>query len=270
MSKALLVRIVLFIVFELIGLPGLLDDFGTWAVWLRPMEGLFNHSVVSWFFIISGGLILTYPQWHPKLRDKMRPFNPRLLYVLRRSELKQLKLDLENAQTDRDKYKRQVEDTKVEYAKTLLSVSGKYEQQVEDKERELSDLRGRYEALQKEHGHAVLWATGQECKSRGLSVAVQYVRIEDSELAKKIRSCFAYYLQSGYKHPSTEHINLPFNNPSMSARIVIFSDSDVGSDVKHALNDYNLLGEKVANYEKSFAGKLPDVDIAIVVFPSVG
>ena len=143
-------------------------------------------------------------------------------------------------------------------------------QQIEDKDRELSDLRGKYEVLQKEHGHAVLWAAGQECKSRGLSVAVQYVRIEDSELAKNIRSDFAYYLQGGYKHPSTEHINLPFNNPSMSARIVIFSDSDVGGSVKDAFNRYNLLDEKVAHFEKSLAGKLPEVDIAIVVFPSLG
>ena len=208
--------------------------------------------------IVSGGSILTYPQWYPKMRDKALPILSRILYVL----LKKLKPGPVDAQEAKNK--------KIQDAKILPSVSRQYAQQIENKDRELSDLRGKYEALQKQHGHAVLWATGQECKSRGLSVAVQHVRIEDSELANNIRSYFAYYLQSGYMHPSTEHVNLPFNNPSMAARIVIFSDSDVGAPVKDAFNRYNLLDEKVAHFEKSFAGKLPEVDIAIVVFPSLG
>ena len=168
------------------------------------------------------------------------------------AELSTSKADLTIAETERDECKRQVED----------------------KRNQLSELRDMYEDRQKEYGKACLWVAGQKCNSRGLTVAVQYVKIEDIELAKKIRGLFAYHLQSrdplnSKKYPA-EHINTPFDNPSREVRIVIFSDSDVGSDVKNAFNRYNLLDEKVANYEKSFAGKLPEVDIAIVVFPAVG
>ena len=65
-----------------------------------------------------------------------------------------------------------------------------------------------------------------------------------------------------------QHILIPFTNPSSDARIVIFSDDEVGSNVKNAFNRYNLIDEKTACFEKSFAdGKFPDDDIAIVVFP---
>ena len=253
MSKALMVRIALFIGFQVIGLPGLLDDLGTWAVWLKPMGDLFDNLAVSLFFIISGGLILTYPQWYPRLREKMRPFYSKLPIVLWGSELEKLERALEIAQNERDKYK----------------------QQVEDKDRELSTVWSGYKALQEEHGNAVLWANGQECTSRRLTVAVQYVSVGDYDLAKKIRWLLAYHLQSrdlvnSKKYPA-KHITLPFNNPSRDARIVIFSDSDVGFSVKNAFNRYNLLGEKAASFEKSIAGgELPEVDIAIVIFPFEG
>ncbi len=142
----------------------------------------------------------------------------------------------------------------------------------DDKEKELSDLRTKYSSLQEQHGKAVLWASGQECNQRELSIVVQHVETNDVDLARKIRTLLTYYLQgdrtvSRDKY-EVQHILTPFTNPSSDARIVIFSDDEVGSNVKNAFNRYNLIDEKVARFEKSFTdGKFPDDDIAIVVFP---
>lgn len=193
------------------------------------LDQLLNYWIVKASLVAVGVILLTNPQWWwPKLRDskllfKMRPYY-NLPKVLRGSELEKLIRALETAQNERDKYKQQVEDTKVEYAKTLLNVSREYEQRIADKESELSQLQDKYKDRQTEYGKAVLWTIGREWESRGLTVAVQYIRIEESEQAKKIRSLLSYHLQSGdplnsKKYPA-EHINLPFNNPSRDARIM--------------------------------------------------
>ena len=146
-----------------------------------------------------------------------------------------------------------------------------YKRQAEDKEEKLSDCRGRNEALWKDYGKAVLWKQGRNWKSRELSVAVQHVRVEDTELAKQIRGLLAVHLQGdsySKENHTVEHILIPFENPSCT-RVVLFSDSEVGIEVQDTFNRYRLINEKMAHLEKGFAGgEVPEVDIAIVVFPS--
>ena len=166
-----------------------------------------------------------------------------------RKKLDLAMLEVESAQDQRDEYKRQVED----------------------KEKKLSDCWGANEVLREDYGKAILWVQGRDWKSRELSVAVQHVRIEDAELAKQIRGLLAVHLQDdsySKENHTVEHILLPFENPSSTARVVLFSDSEVGIDIRIAFDRYKLISEKMDRFEKSFAGgKVPEVDIAIVVFP---
>ena len=147
---------------------------------------------------------------------------------------------------------------------------GQYKRQAEDSEKKLSDCWSTKEAMHKDYGKAVLWIKGRTWKSRELSVAVQHVRVEDTKLAKQIRGLLAVHLQGdsySKENHTVEHILLPFENPSCT-RVVLFSDSKVGIEVQDAFNRYQLINEKMSLFEKGFAsGKVPEVDIAIVVFP---
>ncbi len=64
MSKVLwAVRTIYFVVSEVIGWAGIPDDLKGWASWLKPMESIFDNYVVRVSLIISGGLVITCPQW---------------------------------------------------------------------------------------------------------------------------------------------------------------------------------------------------------------
>ena len=74
-------------------------------------------------------------------------------------------------------------------------------------------------------------------------------------------------LQGDKERREVEHILLPFENMSCT-RVVLFSDIEVAMEVEDTFNRYQLINEKMAHFEKGFAsGKVPEVDIAIVVFP---
>ena len=212
------------------------------------------------------------------------------------SEFKKQKDELEKrlstVSSEYDSYKKDTEDRKkkeLDGLNTLLAtveerarlledqcdgykqLADENKQLSEDREKELSGLRGAYEALRERYGKAILWVSGRTFESRNLSVAVQHVNIDDVELAKIIRGLLASQLQVGSmanENYEVKHILLPFSNPSSDARIVIFSDDEVGGSVKDAFNGYNLIDEKVARFDRSFAdGNVPNVDIAVIVFP---
>ena len=165
-------------------------------------------------------------------------------------------------------------DAKLKLAMNRVTVvegqRDEYKGSVEDKEKKLSDCLGRNEALWKKYGKAVLWTQGRNWKSKDLSVAVQHVRLDDAELAKQIRGLLAIHLQDdsySNENHTVEHILLPFENPSFT-RVVLFSDSEVGIEVQDTFNRYQLINEKMSHLEKGFAGgEVPEVNIAIVVFP---
>ena len=166
-----------------------------------------------------------------------------------------------------DLLKKQLEIEKIA-ADVFESERDKYKQEVEDRERKLSACCSAKEAWQKGYGKAVLWAAGRKWESRELSVAVQHVRLEDAKLAREIRDILAIHLQGDKERREVEHILLPFENMSCT-RVVLFSDSEVAMEVVDTFNRYQLINEKMAHFEKGFAsGKVPEVDIAIVVFPN--
>ena len=199
----------------------------------------------------------------------------------RKNKINELEICLSEVTTERDKYKEEFQQKKshlegldVKLTAAMVQVSlakgqrDEYKQEVEDREKKLSDCWSAKEALHKDYGKAVLWAAGRNWKSRELSVAVQYVRVEDAKLAKQIRGLLAVHLQGdSYSKETGDHILLPFENPSCT-RVVLFSDSEVGSEVQDTFNRYHLINEKMAYFEQGFAsGNVPEVDIAIVVFP---
>lgn len=262
MSRTWWLRILFFGVLEFVGLPGLLDDLGTWADWLKPMADLLNNSYLSWIFVISGGLVITYPQWYPSLRDKIRLLYSNLPEVLWGSELEKLNNDLIAAKTEcvvskteRDEYKGKCED---------------YERQVRRQDEELSALWEKLRDLKQQHGRWRIELCGSSTKSLGLSVAVQFVDPKDSALADRIRGFFWQGRGTWRNTRDIEQVRW-FRNPSNRRRVVIFSGHSHAAGIKAAFNNYDLLEEKVDRFDRNSAqGKIPDVDIAIVIFPSKG
>ena len=95
----------------------------------------------------------------------------------------------------------------------------------------------------------------------GLSVAVQFINTNDVELAKQIKGWF-FSLRGYWKLKEIEHIKWR-QNPSGSARVVIFWDHGHAAGLTAAFNDCCLLEEGVDHRAKE-----PDMpeDITIVVF----
>ena len=170
------------------------------------------------------------------------------------------------AEVERDEYKRQLDEKET---KLLQSLS-----EIENKNKELSELWREFLDFKRQHGRWQIDQCGSSSKSLGLSVAVQFVDSKDSELADRIRGFFLYgpVIPPEYPWKDTRDIEQVkwFRNPSSKGRIVIFSDHYFADGLKYAFNHYDLLEEKIDRFDKSFAGSnIPDVDIAIVVFPVV-
>ncbi len=268
--------------------------------WLRELSLFWGTVVTIGAGVVTGLVIFSFSLWRQYRGWKLdRPEDVMVKEVPESreySEFKKQKDELEKrlstVSSEYDSYKKDTEDRKkkeLDGLNTLLAtveerarlledqcdgykqLADENKQLSEDREKELSGLRGAYEALRERYGKAILWVSGRTFESRNLSVAVQHVNIDDVELAKIIRGLLASQLQVGSmanENYEVKHILLPFSNPSSDARIVIFSDDEVGGSVKDAFNGYNLIDEKVARFDRSFAdGNVPNVDIAVIVFP---
>ena len=251
------------------------DFLVNWNESIIPVIGMVWLAKIhrpQWFKKIGSFLTGTNAEESPKRQvptERINELESRLIGVT--TELDQHKKETRQKKADLKEL-----DAKFKLAMNRVTVveaqRDEYKGAVEDKEKKLSDCRGKHEALRKDYGGAILWVQGRNWKSRGLSVAVQHVRVEDAELAKRIRGLLADRLQGdshSRENHKVEHILIPFDNPSGTARVVLFSDSEVGTEVTDAFNRHKLISEKMARVERSFAGdKVPDVDIAIVVFPN--
>ncbi len=58
-----------FVLSEIIGFGGYPDDAKTWGRWLAMLEPILDIPVVRVLLIVSGGIVLTYPQWLPRIRS---------------------------------------------------------------------------------------------------------------------------------------------------------------------------------------------------------
>ena len=67
-----------FVVSEIIGFAGVPDDLAAWRTNLKAMAiiQVLDIWFVRWALIISGGLVLTYPQWWPKFCGKITAKKP--------------------------------------------------------------------------------------------------------------------------------------------------------------------------------------------------
>ena len=209
-----------FFVSEIIGWAGIPDDLTAWSAGLKVLDmQVFDLWLVRLALIISGGLVLTYPQWWPWFSRRTRELYSRLLPESEREKQKdELERRLSDVRAERDSYKERVEDKNKELddlkaklaaveaeanvSRSLFDncqrIADHYKKLADDKEKELSDLRGDYQTLRERLGKNMLWANGVECKPLGLSVAVQHVETSDFELAKQIRELLTYHLQGDH------------------------------------------------------------------------
>jgi len=117
------------------------------------------------------------------------------------------------------------------------------------------------------HGQWRVTECGRDCTPLGWMVVVQFSESRDSDLAKAIRGLFWHDTPwETYKAAPVEQ-TLWRDNPSSRARIVIFSDHDHAAGIKAAINDCDLLPEKVDQRDKQ-AGMA--ADITIIIFDKIG
>lgn len=166
------------------------------------------------------------------------------------------------AESQRDEYKRELDEKETQLRQSHSEIEGK--------NKKLLDLREQFRDLKRQHGRLRIELCGSSTKSLGLSVAVQFVDSKDSALADRIRSFFWEGRGLWRDTRDIEQVRW-FRNPSRRERVVIFSDHPHAAGIKGAFNNCDLLEEKVDRFDKSFAKEnVPNVDIAIVVFPAVG
>ena len=59
---------------EFIGFAGIPDNLETWGAWFKILAPILDHWGARVALIITGGIILTFPRWLPKLRVRRKGF----------------------------------------------------------------------------------------------------------------------------------------------------------------------------------------------------
>ena len=125
---------------------------------------------------------------------------------------------------------------------------------------ELAKCREKYKNLQYEHGRWWIDRCGIDGEYRNRSVIVQFIALGDRALAEDAKELFSM----AWRVKDIEHIQWKRNTCS-SHRIVIFSNDEAAPGLRHAINEYNLLGgEQVGRMEKR--SEMED-DVTIIIFP---
>ena len=190
---------------------------------------------------------------------------------LRQAQEKSRKLEEELA-----KERQEVEhlQTKVDLLKTKSTL---FQQREEEKTRgleeatrklnerseELAKCRESRNSLRYEFGRWRIDRCGTDGEYRNKSVRVQFIDLADHNLAEQTKEIFSI----AWRVEGIEQILLPSENPSPDHRVVIFSNDENVGGVRSAINEHNLLGERVTNKRKK-----PDMedDVTIVIFPEKG
>ena len=137
-----------------------------------------------------------------------------------------------------------------------------YKRQAEDKEVELVGLQNQFKDFKQKYGRWWLQWGGSTTRPIGLSVAVQFIELCDSNLAEKIRGLF-FSLSGTWKRKPVEQVKWQ-RNPSSESRIVIFSDHEHADGIKNTFNNFCLLDEERVNLYSKEPGM--SEDITIIVF----
>ena len=138
----------------------------------------------------------------------------------------------------------------------------KAESEVEEKSKELTKLWSDFKGLQKQHGQLRVELYCSVIRSQmDLSVAVQFINISDIKLAKQITG---YFRSLRGQRNLKEIKQIPWHeNPSDSARVVIFWDHENASGLTAAFNECGLLEEGVDHRPKE--SRMVE-EITIIVF----
>ena len=150
-----------------------------------------------------------------------------------------------------------------------------FQRQAEAKTRELKDTsedlakcREGYKRLQHESGRWHISRCGTDEEIRNLSVAVQFVALDDRHLAKQITELFSI----SWRVKKPDQILLSGDdlrdNPCPDSRIVLFSNEERAGHLCCLMREFDLLnGEKI--YDKPKQSDMED-DVTIIIFPEKG
>ena len=137
-----------------------------------------------------------------------------------------------------------------------------YREKADEKEKELTELRSYSKAFKQKYGRWFLQWGGSTISPIGLSVAVQFIDLCDSNLAKKIWALF-FSIGGTWKRKPVEQVKWQ-QNPSSESRVVIFSDHEHADGIKDTFNDFCLLDEERVDLYSKDPGM--SEDITIIVF----
>ena len=226
----------------------------------------FITNMPDWLEVALVGVVLfvaftKYEHWSKgREPEKQKDESERQLSGIT-AECNKYKEEAQQKEAELEKLKEQLEIEK-SAANVFEGQCDEYKRQAEDKDEGLVELREKFKRLQREHGRWFLQWHGSQVTPMNLSVVVQFIEPHDSNLAKQISDEF-FSLGGVWNRKPIEQIKW-FQNPSSSARIVIFSDHVYADGIRGAFNECCLLGEeKVGLYSKE-----PHMqeDVTIIVF----
>ena len=134
--------------------------------------------------------------------------------------------------------------------------------ELEKRSEETAKCQEDYNRLQREFGRLRIHGCGIDGEYRNKSVKVQFVDLADRELAERAKELFSI----AWHVRDIEQVQWK-PNPSPDHRIIIFSNDEYASGVRSAINDHNLLGERVTK-----KGRDPSMedDVTVVIFSEKG
>lgn len=224
------------VICTLVGIPGMMDDVADWQKWIAEWS-----EAIPWeLAMLSAGVSLlgAVAPWLPWM-----PWN-------RSEESPPTNTD---PLSDEERVYRQISKEKARQLE-------KRRKKLEETSEELAGLRKRHEALRKQHGEMWIQLCSKAPEPLGLSVAVQFVDINDLNLAKQADALFP---ATFWKKKEIKQISYTQN--ISDCRIVIFGNHKHIGGLRAAINDCGLLGEQVASLPPMDPSMREDV--RIVIFP---
>ena len=146
--------------------------------------------------------------------------------------------------------------------KFFMRDSEEKSKELEERTKELAKCREDYNNLRYKFGQFWIDRCGMDSEYRNKSVRVQFVDLADLELAKRAKGLFSV----AWHVRDIEHIRWK-RNPSSDHRIIVFSDDENAGVVGSAINDFELLGERVTSRYKE---QDMEDDVTIVIFSEKG
>ena len=135
------------------------------------------------------------------------------------------------------------------------------------KEAEIDRLSSELVSVKEQWGKWRIRFIGINPTPRNLSVAVQFIALEDNELAERIRWWFVDMALEPVWKPASEIEQIKWRRNPSKSKVVIFSNIRESDGLKAAFDDCELIPAEVAVCPKEVEML---ADLTIVVFPSDG